>query len=174
VDVRRGDVIPPTRAIIAGVERVALAAALVAAVAVAAAVVNLRRRRRSPAPPSQPRRFSVPAQVDRADFDGAEAPWLVALFTSETCDSCERMASKLSPVRSPQVAVQEVSWQERRDLHERYAIEAVPCAVLADADGVVRWSTIGADMTVTDLWAEIATARDGGPAPCQPEILPGQ
>jgi hypothetical protein len=141
--------------------------ALVATVAVIAAVLNARRRRRLPAPPSQPRRFSVPAQLDRADFEGAGTPWLLALFTSDTCDSCERMASKVEPLGSPQLTVQHVTWQADCELHERYAIEAVPCTVLADADGVVRWSAIGADMTVTDLWAEIAAAREGRTPNCQ-------
>ena len=164
----------PWPGIIASVDRVALAVALLAAVAAVAAVVNVRRRRRSPEPPSQPKRFSVPAQLDRTEFYGATAPWLLALFTSETCDSCERMVGKVEPLRSPQVVVQQVTWQDDRELHERYAIEAVPCTVLADADGVVRWSAIGADMTVTDLWAEIAAARDGSTTPCEPEELPGQ
>jgi hypothetical protein len=131
-------------------DRLVLAAILVV-VAVAVAWV-LRRRR--PAPPTQPR-WPVPGQVDRADFDRPDAPWLVAVFTSATCQSCEDVLAKASVLASEQVAVQDVSFQTRKDLHRRYSIEAAPTIVVADRDGVVQASFVGPPST-TELWATMA------------------
>ena len=140
-------------------ERVVVALVLIA---VAVAVAALLERRR-PAPPTQSRRASVPTQLDRRDFEGADHPWLVAVFTSETCDSCREVMPKAQALASPEVAVAEVSYQTRKDLHERYAVDHVPTVVLADAEGVVRTSFVGSPPT-SDLWAAMAEARDDPPA----------
>jgi len=140
------------------VERLVVAAVLVAVVTVVALVVG--RRQRSDAP-SQPRRWPMPAQLDRDDFEGADAPWLATLFTSATCDSCGRIEQMIRPLASPSVAVTVVAWQEDNALHERYGIEAVPCFVLADDEGVVRYGFVGREVTATDLWAAVAEAREG-------------
>ena len=137
-------------------ERLLVAAVLVAVVAVVALVVG--RRQRSDAP-SQPRRWPMPAQLDRDDFEGAEAPWLATLFTSAACDSCGRIEQMIRPLASPSVAVTVVAWQDHKALHERYGIEAVPCFVLADEEGVVRYGFVGREVTATDLWAAVAEAR---------------
>lgn len=147
-------------------ERLVVATALVAVVAVVALVVG--RRQRSDAP-SQPRRWPVPAQIDRADFEAADAPWLGALFTSATCDSCSRIEQMVRPLASPSVAVTVLPWQEHKALHERYGVEAVPCFVLADDEGVVRYGFVGRDLTATDLWAAVAEARSPGSTPEDPD-----
>lgn len=141
-------------------ERLFLAVVLVA-VAVAVALVLERRR---PEPPTQPRRWPVPTQLDRRDFAGADRPWLVAVFTSATCASCVQATEKAQVLASAEVAYDEVSWQERKDLHDRYAVEAVPTLVVADADGVVRASFVGVP-SATDLWAAVAEARWPGSTP---------
>lgn len=146
-------------------QRLLVAAALVAVVAVVALLVE--RRRRSDAP-SQPRRWPVPAQVDRADFDGAAAPWLAALFTSATCDSCARVEQMVRPLASPSLTVTVLAWQDHKALHQRYGIEAVPCFVLADEEGVVRYGFVGREVTATDLWAAVAEARSPGSTPEDP------
>lgn len=134
---------------------------LIAAVlVVAAAAVALLLRRRRPQPPTQPR-WSVPAQLDRADFGGGDRPWLLVVFTSATCDSCAQATAKASLLESPEVAYQEVTWQADKDLHTRYAVDVVPMTLLADEDGVVRASFIGAP-NAADLWAAVAEARDEG------------
>src|SRR5688572_14467139 len=94
-------------------DRFLLAAALVVVAAVVAAVL----RRRRPEPPTQGR-WPVPIQLDRADFDGADRPWLVVVFTSSTCDSCARALEKARVLESPTVAFQEVPYQSRKDLHD--------------------------------------------------------
>ena len=140
-------------------ERLVIAVVLVAVAVVVAAVLERRRR---PAAPTQSRRASVPTQLDRRDFDGADRPWLVAVFTSDTCDSCLEVLPKARALDSPEVAVVEVSYQARRDLHDRYAVDHVPTVVLADAQGVVRTSFVGSPPT-SDLWAAMAEARDSPP-----------
>lgn len=147
-------------------ERLAVAAGLVAVVAVVALLVG---RRRGTDAPSQPRRWPVPAQLDRADFTGAGVPWLAVLFTSATCQSCAKVEQMVAPLASPQVAVTILPWQEHKAVHERYGIEAVPCFVLADEEGVVRYGTIGSDVNATDLWAAVAEAREPGSTPDDPQ-----
>ncbi|MCA1691925.1 MAG: hypothetical protein LC733_06915 [Actinobacteria bacterium] len=66
---------------------------------------------------------------------------------------------------SDDVVVQEVEVSARRDLHQRYAIEAVPLIIVADDEGVVQASFVGPP-SATDLWAAVAEAREGrGAAP---------
>ena len=130
----------------------------VAIVAVAAIVGEVVRRRRSVDPPTQPR-FEAPSQLDRADFAGSG--WLVAVFTSETCSTCADVVRKAEVVSSAEVTVDVVPFQARRALHERYSIDAVPCLVVADGDGVVHRAFLG-PVTATDLWAAIANAREPG------------
>ena len=138
--------------------RLLLAIAVVAVVAVAAELI---RRRRPTDPPTQ-RRQEIPAQVDRADFDGDQ--WLVAVFTSDTCSTCADVVHKADVLRSEAVAVEVVSYQARRDLHDRYAIDSVPCLVIADSEGVVHAGFLG-PVTATDLWAAVAEVREPGSVP---------
>lgn len=136
-------------------DRLVLALAIMAVAAIASEVV--RRRRRSD-PPTQPRR-ELPSQLDRSDFAGDG--WLVAVFTSDTCSTCADVTRKAEVMASDEVDVHVVSYQARRDLHERYGIDAVPCLVIADADGVVHDGFVG-PLTATDLWAAVADAREPG------------
>ncbi|MBV8961306.1 MAG: hypothetical protein JO054_09550 [Actinobacteria bacterium] len=145
-------------------ERVIIAGALVIVAVVAALLIQ----RRKPAAPTQPRNFDVPAQLDRADFAGADLPWLVAVFTSSTCESCERATAKAAVLASSLVAYEEIPYQSRKDLHERYKIDIVPMIVAADEKGVVRASFIGVP-TATDLWAAVAEARQPGVSP-EPDL----
>ena len=142
-------------------ERLLVAAALVALAVVVALVLERRAR---PAPPTQPRRWAVPSQLDRDDFPGRDRPWLVAVFTSATCDSCRAATAKAEVLACDQVGYAEIPYQEQGALHARYAIEAVPTIVLADEEGVVRASFVGS-VTATDLWAAVAEARHPGASP---------
>jgi hypothetical protein len=139
--------------------RIAVAVVLVGAVALAA--WYLRRR-----PPEAPPRdvYPVPRQLDRRDFPRPERPWLVALFSSEVCESCRTLPPKLQVLDSPEVATCEVEAAVRGDLHRRYEIAAVPTTVVADADGVVRRAFVGA-FTATDLWSAVAELRAPGTTP---------
>lgn len=131
---------------------------LVVALVVVALVVAALLRRRPADAPTGSGDWEVPAQLDRRDFAGADKPWLVAVFTSNTCDSCERAMAKAEVVAGETVAYEVIPWQERRALHERYGVEVVPLILVADADGVVQRSFIGVP-SATDLWAAVADAR---------------
>lgn len=140
--------------------RLVIAIVIVALVAVAALVA---RRRQTPDAPTQ-RNYSVPEQVDRADFEQPGAPWLVAVFTSDVCDKCSDVWSKAQVVASDQVAVVEAEFGRDRAIHDKYRIDAVPTTIIVDADGVTRRSFLG-PMSATDLWAAVAEVREPGSTP---------
>jgi len=134
-----------------------------AIVAVAAGVAFVAQKRRAPDAPTQ-RRYNVPEQLDRADFPRPDASWLVAVFTSDTCDMCADVASKAAVLESGDVAVANVEFVQHRDIHERYKVDAVPTLVIVDAQGVTQRSFLG-PMTATDLWAAVAEVREPGSTP---------
>ena len=135
-------------------------AALLVAGAIALAYVLRRRQPDTPVPSS----WAVPTWLDRGDFADPDAPWLVVVFTSSTCHSCQETAEKARPLASAAVAVAEVEVLREPELHRRYGIEAVPTVVIADRDGEVRASFIGPP-TATDLWAKVAELREPGSVP---------
>ncbi|MFV0309035.1 MAG: hypothetical protein ACK5OX_14970 [Desertimonas sp.] len=138
---------------------VLIALGIVVVAVIVAAVV----RRRRPDAPTQPAGV-VPAQLDRADFERPEAPWLVAVFSSATCRTCADVGAKAAVLASDEVAVSEAEFGSARAVHERYGIDAVPLVVVADAEGVVRRHFLG-PVTATDLWAGVAAARSGDDTP---------
>ena len=144
-------------------ERVLIAAAVVAAAGVVAFFLNRRR----PQPPTQ-EKVPIPAQLDRDDFPSPAAPWLLVVWTSETCESCARVTAKARLLESDAVAYAEIPWQQRRDLHERYGVEDVPLVVLADHEGVVQVAFVGAP-NFTDLVGAVAEAREPGSTP-EPDL----
>ena len=144
-------------------ERLVLFAVLAAVAGLAAVLL----RRRQPEPPTQAK-WAVPVQLDRADFAEPDKPWLVAVFTSATCDSCRGATEKARVLASAEVAYQEIPYQSMKALHERYAVDVVPMILAAGPDGVVRASFVGVP-TATDLWAALAEARDPGASP-EPDL----
>jgi len=139
-----------------------LTIALVLLVAAAAAAWSLERRGRAE-PPARGS-AAVPAQLDRRDFPRPDATWLVVLFSSATCESCASMGEKVRVLESTEVAVADVEFGERPDLHERYGIDAVPVVAVADVRGVTRAAFVGR-ATATDLWAAVAELRCPGTSP---------
>lgn len=140
-------------------DAIAVAAAALAALVVAFVV---RRRRGSPAPTQAG--WQAPTQLDRGDFARPDAAWIVVAFTSATCSTCADVAAKAAVLQSSEVAVDRIDYTERRDLHERYGIDAVPTVVVAGADGAVCASFIG-PVKAQDLWAAVANCREPGSAP---------
>ena len=141
-------------------ERLVIAGAIVAVVAVVALVARMRSR--SDAPTQA--RFAVPQQVDRRDFADPQTPWLVAVFTSATCDACWLVVDMALVLATSEVAVTEVEYTAERELHDRYSIDAVPTLIVVDREGVTRAAFLG-PMTATDLWAAVAEVRDPGSTP---------
>ncbi len=141
--------------------RLAIAVLLVSAAAAAAWFIERRRPR---APADALTTGTGPARLAREDFPRSDAPWLVVLFSSATCDSCGPMAEKVRVLDSEAVATCEIEYSVDRALHERYRIDAVPLVVIADADGVVTAAFVGRT-SATDLWAAVAEVRDPGSTP---------
>jgi hypothetical protein len=141
-------------------ERLLVAVAIVVVVAIVAVIV---RRRQTPDAPTQ-RRYTAPTQLDRADFLRPQAPWLVAVFTSATCEVCHGVLAKANVLASDDVTVQEIEFGADQAIHERYSIDAVPTLVIADSRGVAA-ATFTGPMTATDLWAAVAEAREPGSTP---------
>jgi hypothetical protein len=135
------------------IERAVIAAVIVVVALGAAAII---RRRKPDGPPVDS--FPTPRQLRRSDFPRPDAPWLVALFSSTTCGSCPDLAAKISPLDSAHVAVAELTYQDDREIHDRYDISAVPMVVVADAEGVVRAAFVG-PTSATDIWAAVAELR---------------
>ena len=139
---------------------------LVALAMAVAIVVSLVLRKRRPDAPTQGS-FHMPTQLDRGDFISPNHPWLVAVFTSATCNTCADVATKATVLASKDVAVQRIDYTEDPDLHRRYNIDAVPTLVIADNRGVVRNGFLG-PVKAQDLWAAVAECREPGstPDPC--------
>lgn len=137
--------------------------AIVALVVAIAFVIGWVAQRRRPDAPVRTG-WTVPEQLDRADFAHPDAPFLVAVFTSATCTTCADIMSKVAVLESPAVAVHEAEYGRDRALHARYGIDAVPVVLIADAAGVVRRSFLG-PTSVAHLWAAVADVRDPGSAP---------
>lgn len=146
-------------------ERVAVAVVLALVALGVSAVIRRRLHTDVPVRTSYP----VPLQLDRSDFARPEASWLVAVFTSATCHTCAGVWARAEPLGSDAVAVQQIEHSRDRWLHDRYAIEAVPTTLVADAEGGVAASFVG-PVTATDLWAAVAEAREPGSTPggCAP------
>ncbi len=141
-------------------ERLVIAALIIVIVGVVALV---SRKRRVVDAPTQ-REYNVPQQLDRSDFARPEAPWLVAVFSSATCDVCAGVAERAAVLESTEVAVVVVEYGASKDLHEKYKIDAVPTLVIADANGVTKQHFLG-PVNATDMWAAVAEAREPGAAP---------
>ena len=106
----------------------------------------------------------IPTQLNRADFARPDAPWLVAIFTSATCDTCAGVWERAQPLESNEVAVVQLEVGTDKALHDRYKIDGVPTLVVADADGEVKRAFLG-PMTATYLWAAVAEVREPGSVP---------
>ncbi|MEJ6512440.1 MAG: hypothetical protein QNL59_11885 [Actinomycetota bacterium] len=143
-------------------ERLLIAAILVGLAVVVAGFLQ----RRKPAPPADSE-WNIPVQLDRRDFLRPHAPWLVAVFTSSSCDACAGVWSKavhLDAGPDGPVCAQELEAIADAEIHRRYGIDAVPLILIADADGVVQRHFLG-PVTATDLWAAVAEAREPGSTP---------
>jgi len=135
-------------------ERLLIAALLVVVAFVVAGYVQRRR----PDAPTQSRSVSIPQQLDRGDFSGASSPWLVVVFSSDTCAACETALARAEYLAGDDVHVQEVTWQVDAELHQRYSIDTVPIVVIASEDGSVEAGFVGPPATA-ELLAAMTSLR---------------
>lgn len=115
-------------------------------------------RRNSPAPVGFTS-WQVPVQLARNDFDEPHSPWLVALFSSSTCEACQAVWERVEPLACDDVIVQRLDSGTHAGLHQRYRIDAVPLVVIADREGVVRQHFLG-PVSAADLWSAMARLRE--------------
>ena len=136
------------------------------AMVVAVVVASVLKRRQHDAPTQGG--VEMPIQLDRGDFDEPHKPWLVAVFTSATCNTCADVSTKAQVLWSDQVAVQRIDYTTNPGLHKRYKIDAVPLLVIVDERGVVKAGFLG-PVKAQDLWAAMAECREPGSTPdsCQ-------
>lgn len=130
----------------------------VVVVVVVGAVALVARRRRVVDAPTQVV-WTVPRQIDPDDLSPSGQNWFVVVFTSATCHVCADVATKARVLASRDVLVGEYEYAQRRDLHDKYGIDAVPTLLIADRDGVVQRHFLG-PVSATDLWAAVARVRD--------------
>lgn len=140
-----------------------LQVALVVGVALIALGIGWYAQQRTPPAAPVPTRHILPEQLDRNDFVRPDAPWLVLVFTSATCETCAKVWTSTQLVESDQVAIENVAYQDRQDIHDRYAVTAVPSVVIADAQGVSRGEFLGPP-TSAELWAKLAEVREAADA----------
>lgn len=138
-------------------------AVIVAVVLVIAVVLNRVLSKRTVQAPTQADP-SMPTQVDRTDFLEPDKEWLVLAFTSSTCNTCADIERKAEVLKSKSVAVEICEYTAHRELHKKYAIDAVPTLLIADDQGIVRKGFLG-PASATDIWAALARVRDGAPDP---------
>ena len=89
--------------------------------------------------------YSVPGHLSREDFGFLKEPWLVVIFSSASCETCKPVVTESMKLTSLGIAIQEITAETNRDLHEKYDIDAVPMLLLVDKFGVVRSSHLGPD-----------------------------
>lgn len=133
---------------------------IVVGVAGLALVVGWFMQSQSPDAPTTPVTHTIPAQLDRADFDRPDAPWLVAVFTSATCETCAKVWTSTQLVESDHVAIHNCEVKDEAELHEKYNITAVPAVAIVDDEGVTRGQFLGPPSSA-ELWATLAEVREG-------------
>ena len=84
--------------------------------------------------------WSIPGHLSREDFNFLNEPWLVVIFSSESCETCKPVVTEGMKLTSLGVAIQEVTAETNKGLHEKYDIDAVPMLLLLDKFGVERSS----------------------------------
>ena len=87
--------------------------------------------------------WSIPGHLSREDFGFINEPWLVVIFSSESCETCKPVVAESMKLSSLGIAIQEIALETNKDLHEKYDIDAVPMLLLVDKFGVVRSSHLG-------------------------------
>ncbi len=112
---------------------------VLSALAVGVALLLQRRRPEAPSAPS----YRAPTQIDRADFDPADRPILIVVFTSKTCDSCRGVWELVGGLDRPDTVVQRIAVEDDAALHKRYKIDGVPTTLVVDPHGVVQQPFFG-------------------------------
>jgi hypothetical protein len=155
------------------VDRLLLAAGLTAVVVAVAVIAHRTQAPRSISAPGT-QGWSLPQHLDRASLPHPDAPWLLAVFWSATCDTCTDVLAHARRLAAADLAVVDVEYGEQRAVHERYGIEAVPAVAVVDHDGGVRDWILG-PVTAEQLAGAVQAARrPAGSADPPPSDPPGE
>ncbi|MEC7924190.1 MAG: hypothetical protein VYB80_03135 [Actinomycetota bacterium] len=117
-------------------------AIMVLLLGVFAAIVAFLVNKRNSDSPSVPRN-SLPIQIDRSDFENPKTEWILILFSSDSCDSCQEVRNLIKGLTLDSFHIQEVEFPQETPTHQRYGIDSVPITLVAGTDGVVVWSYAG-------------------------------
>ncbi len=117
-------------------------AIMVLLLGVFAAIVAFLVNKRNSDSPSVPRN-SLPIQIDRSDFENPKTEWILILFSSDSCDSCQGVRNLIKGLTLDSLHIQEVEFPQEIATHQRYGIDSVPITLVAGTDGVVVWSYAG-------------------------------
>lgn len=114
---------------------------MLAIATVVAVIVALANRQRPSAAASLV--GALPSHVSRADFARPDVPWLVLVFSAESCLACAAVIDWVRGLETDRVAVQVAEVSQDAELHARYAIDSVPATLLVDTDGGVHAGYFG-------------------------------
>ncbi len=117
-------------------------AIMVLLLGVFAAIVAFLVNKRNSDSPSVPKN-SLPIQIDRSDFENPKTEWILILFSSDSCDSCQEVRNLIKGLALDSFHIQEVEFPQETSTHQRYGIDSVPITLVAGTDGVVVWSYAG-------------------------------
>lgn len=113
--------------------------AVAVAIGVGAAYVINRRRSDAQVATMTP----LPTHANRSDFVGPGLPWVLAIFSSDTCLACADVLAHARSFESTTVAVQDIEVKAEPALHKTYNIDSVPATLVIDSDGIVQASFLG-------------------------------
>ncbi len=128
------------------------------AIAFAVAYLLNQPRRAVPITTSQ----QVPAQLNRSHFSERTKPYLVVIFTANSCGTCAQVVKQACALANDEVVVQEVEYPTQKHLHQLYKITAVPLVLFANPNGEVLQSIAGptnASQLVSTLEALVASHK---------------
>ncbi|GIU85320.1 MAG: hypothetical protein KatS3mg008_2095 [Acidimicrobiales bacterium] len=79
----------------------------------------------------------VPVHLEPADLGLSPSEWALVVFTDSECASCASTVRSAREKTAGRVALVEVDYRIRPDLHEKYRVDAVPMLLLVADDGTV-------------------------------------
>lgn len=108
----------------------------------------------------------VPVRLEPADLGLSPSEWTLVVFTDSECASCASTVAAAREMTAGRVALVEVDYRVRSDLHEKYRVDAVPTLLLVGDDGIVDSWFVGppADEDLAEM-LERVPVPDQTPSP---------
>ena len=93
------------------------------------------------------------SKVDPKDFGFSKQHGLI-LWSSNECDGCKQTWVLVKPLESAKVDIAYIAFEDKKELHTKYSIDAVPTCSLVDSEGKVLKNFLGKQCT-NDFWEAI-------------------